>query len=147
MVVDFSPALGVDESGKLFTYAEAMINPAVFVEFMEGGKPKFRQWVLERYPETWKSPAGVIEFKDLWGVQYTGLQVRKDPGVWIVYLGCIVMAIGLYAAFFMSHARIWIRLREEKNVTRLTIASSINKNRIAFDRTLERLFKHLEEKP
>jgi cytochrome c biogenesis protein len=147
MVVDFSPALGIDESGKLFTYAEAMINPAVFVEISEGGKPKFRQWIMERYAETWKSPAGVIEFKDLWGVQYTGLQVRKDPGVWIVYLGCIVMALGLYAAFFMSHARIWVRLREEKNATRLTIVSSINKNRIAFDRTLDRLVKHLEEKP
>ncbi len=147
MVVDFSPALGVDESGKLYTFAKAMINPAVFVEISEGGKPKFRQWILERYPETWKLPLGVIEFKNLWGIQYTGLQVRKDPGVWIVYLGCMVMAIGLYAAFFMSHARIWIRLRQEKNTTRLTIASSINKNRIAFDRTLERLVKHLEEKP
>ncbi len=147
MVVDFSPALAVDESGKLFTFAEAMINPAVFVEISEGGKPKFRQWILERYPETWKSPVGVIELKNLWGVQYTGLQVRKDPGVWIVYLGCIIMALGLYAAFFMSHARIWIRLTEEKSATRLTIGSSINKNRIAFDRTLERLVKHLEEKP
>lgn len=146
VVADFSPALGVDESGQLFTYAEAMINPAVFIEFSEGGKTKFRQWILRRYPETWKSAIGVIEFKDLWGVQYTGLQVRRDPGVWVVYLGCIVMAIGLYAAFFMSHARIWIRLREEKNATRLTIAAFSNKNRIAFNRTLDRLVKDLEEK-
>jgi len=81
MVVDFSPALGVDESGKLFTYAESMNNPAAFVEFSEAGKPKFKQWILKRYPETWKSQIGTVEFKELWGVQYTGLQVRKDPGV------------------------------------------------------------------
>jgi cytochrome c biogenesis protein len=72
--------------------------------------------------------------------------VRKDPGVWIVYLGCIVMALGLFTAFFMSHSRIWIRLREEKNSTRLTIASSINKNRIAFSRTLDRFVKELLDK-
>jgi cytochrome c biogenesis protein len=146
MVVDFSPALGVDKSGKLFTYAESMNNPAAFVEFSEAGKPKFKQWILKRYPETWKSQIGTVEFKELWGVQYTGLQVRKDPGVWIVYLGCIVMALGLFTAFFMSHARIWIRLREEKNSTRLTIASSINKNRIAFSRTLDRFVKELLDK-
>ncbi len=145
-VVDFSPALAVDPSGKLFTYAEAMINPAAFVEISEGGKPKFRQWVLKRYPDTWKTQIGTIEFKDLWGVQYTGLQVRKDPGVWIVYLGCIVMATGLYAAFFMSHARIWVGIREEKNNTRIIIATNINKNRIAFERTIDRLVRHLEDK-
>jgi len=145
-VADFSPALGVDPSGKLFTYAESMNNPAVFVQFSEAGNPKFKQWILKRYPDTWKTEAGTVEFRDLWGVQYTGLQVRKDPGVWIVYLGCIVMACGLYAAFFMSHARIWVRLREEKNSTRVTIASSINKNRIAFGRTLDRFVRDLQDK-
>ena len=146
VVVDFSPALGVDESGKLFSYAESMNNPAAFVEFSEAGKPKFRQWLLKRYPETWKSPVGIVEFKNLWGVQYTGLQVRQDPGVWIVYLGCIVMALGLYTAFFMSHAKVWIRLREEKDSTMITIASSINKNRITFGLTLDRFVKDLQEK-
>ena len=123
-----------------------MINPAAFVEFSQAGKPKFRQWVLKRYPETWKSPLGIVEFKNLWGVQYTGLQVRQDPGVWIVYLGCIVMALGLYTAFFMSHVRIWIRLREEKNATSITIASSINKNRITFGLTLDRFVKELQDR-
>ncbi|HTZ18590.1 MAG TPA: cytochrome c biogenesis protein ResB [Dissulfurispiraceae bacterium] len=145
-VVDFSPALAVDNSGKLFTFAESMINPAVFVEVSDAGKPVFRQWLLKRYPDSWKTPLGTMEFKNLWGVQYTGLQVRKDPGVWIVYLGCIVMAIGLYAAFFMNHARIWIGIREEKNNTRLVIVSNINKNRIAFEQNIDKLVKHLEEK-
>jgi cytochrome c biogenesis protein len=144
-VVDFSPALAVNAKGELFTFAESMINPAAFVEISEGGKVKSRQWILKNYSDTWRTPAGVIEFRDLWGAQYTGLQVRKDPGVWIVYLGCLVMAIGLYTAFFMSHARIWIRVREEKDKTRLTIAASINKNRIAFDHRLDKLAAELEK--
>ena len=42
---------------------------------------------------------------------YTGLQVAKDPGVWIVWLGCTLMMAGyLYVAFFMSHRRIWVRI-------------------------------------
>ena len=39
---------------------------------------------------------------------YTGLQVAKDPGVWVVWLGCALMVVGLYIAFFMSHKRVWI---------------------------------------
>ena len=89
-------------------------------------------------------PDGVVEFKDLWGAQYTGLQVRKDPGVWIVYLGCIVMSIGLYAAFFMSHARIWVSLKDEKGSIKVTIAASTNKNKIAFEQKIDKLIKGLK---
>lgn len=143
-VVDFSPALGIDEKGNVFTYAEMMNNPAAFVEFTENGKSIKKQWILKRYPQTWRVSDGIIvEFKDLWGAQYTGLQVRKDPGVWIVYLGCVVMAIGLYAAFFMSHTKIWIRLKEEKNITKISIAASTNKNKVAFEQKIDRIVKLL----
>ncbi|MFO0752828.1 MAG: cytochrome c biogenesis protein ResB [Thermodesulfovibrionales bacterium] len=144
-VADFSPALGMDQSGKLFTYAEMMNNPAVFMEFYEGGKVKYKQWILKRYPQTWKVPDGVVEFKDLWGAQYTGLQVRKDPGVWIVYLGCLVMGIGLYAAFFMHHARVWVRLREEKGAVRVSLAASTNKNKLAFEQKMDTYLSSLEQ--
>lgn len=145
-VVDFTPALGIDEKGRLFTYSEMMNNPAVFVEFAENGKPKYKQWILKRYPQTWALPDGAVEFKDLWGAQYTGLQVRKDPGVWIVYLGCIIMSIGLYTVFFMSYSRIWIRLKEEKNNTKLIVAASTNRNRISFEQKIDRLMSQLKGK-
>ena len=143
-VVDFSPALGINEKGEAFTYAEMMNNPAVFIEFAENGKLMKKQWILKRYPQTWRVADGImIEFKDLFGAQYTGLQVRKDPGVWIVYLGCIIMAIGLYAAFFMSHPRIWVRLKEEKNSTKISIAASTNKNKTALEQKIDRIVKAL----
>jgi cytochrome c biogenesis protein len=145
-VVDFSPAIAMDESGRLFTYANQMNNPAAFVEFFENGKSKHKQWILKRYPETWKTPFGIVEFKDLWGVQATGLQVRKDPGVWIVYLGCLVMAVGLYAAFFMSHQRIWAVLKEDKGGVRITVAASSNKNKIAFEQKIDRLINTITGK-
>ncbi|MDI6801876.1 MAG: cytochrome c biogenesis protein ResB [Thermodesulfovibrionales bacterium] len=140
-VADFSPALGMDESGKLFTYANLMNNPAVFIEFSEGGKVVHKQWILKRYQETWKTPYGIAVFKDLWGVQATGLQVRKDPGVWIVYLGCLIMGIGLYAAFFMSHSRIWVRLVSDKNNTKVYFAASANKNKISLEQKIDKLIK------
>jgi len=144
-IEDFSPALGFDQAtNRPFTYAKQMNNPAVLISFFEGGNRKFGGWVLMRYPETWSLPDGyTLEFVGVWGSQYTGLQVRKDPGVWIVYLGCFAMAIGLFIAFFMSHRRIWVRLVDERNNTRVIIGASANKNKQAFERKIDTLVSHL----
>ena len=34
---------------------------------------------------------------------YTGLQVNRDPGVWVVWTGCMMMCLALYVAFFLPH--------------------------------------------
>jgi len=139
-IADFSPALSIDQSGKAFTYAEQMSNPAVFVEFSDSGKMKYSGWILKRYPQTWSLPDGNrVEFLDYWGVEYTGMQVRKDPGVLIVYLGCIIMALGLYMTFFMNHKRIWVNISEEKGSVKVLIGGSANKNRAAFEGKIEKL--------
>jgi cytochrome c biogenesis protein len=142
-VIDFSPAIAVDESGKLFTYAEMMFNPAVFVEFSENGTMKYRQWILIRSPQSWKVADGIVEFKHLWGAQYTGLQVRKDPGVWVVYLGCMIMALGLYTSFFMTHAKVWIWVKDEQGGVKVAIAASVNKNKISFEQKIDKITKEL----
>jgi len=59
---------------------------------------------------------------------YTGLQVAKDPGVWVVWVGCFLMVIGVYAAFFMSHRRIWVRIQ---NGT-VTVGGNASKNQASF---------------
>ncbi len=140
----FSPALAISQDGKTYTYAQMMNNPAVYIEFTENGKPKYSGWILKRYPQTWRLPDGsIVQFIDYWGVQYTGLQVRKDPGVWIVYLGCVVMAIGLYMAFFMSHKRIWLIASKAKEGTLIRILATANKNRAGFERKVETLVSNL----
>jgi len=140
-VVDFSPAIARDpETGALYTYAEQMVNPAVKIHFRGLGKEQFAGWVLKRYPETGILPTGdKIEFVDYWGVEYTGLQVSKDPGVGLIYFACIVMTIGLYVAFFKSHKKLWIKLSNEKNKVRILLGGSASKNRLSFERDIEKI--------
>jgi len=139
-VSNFSPALSVDQSGRPFTYDAGLKNPAIHVELPNvGGKP-YSGWIFKRYPQTWRLPDGSsVEFLDYWGVEYTGLQVRKDPGVWIVYLGCIIMAAGLYITFFMSHKRLWVNVADGKGAAKIVIGASANRNRAAFERDIEKL--------
>ncbi|MBI5026573.1 MAG: cytochrome c biogenesis protein ResB [Nitrospirae bacterium] len=139
-IINFSPAIAQDPSGMLFTYADQMVNPAVGIEFTEGNKPKFTGWILKRYPTTGLLPEGhKVEFIDYWGVEYTGLQVRKDPGVWVVYFGCITITIGLFMAFFMSHKKIWVRLTEDKGHTKVRFGGIANKNKLSFQRDVDKM--------
>lgn len=145
IISDFSPALSIDENGRVFTYAETMNNPAVLIEFKEKGKYKYSGWILKRYPTTWQLPEGhTVEFKDLWGAQYTGLQVGKDPGLWLVYIGFALMSVGFIFTFFRSHKKIWARLKEERGEVIITLAATVNKNRIAFEREFERRVKSIK---
>lgn len=146
-IIDFSPALKIDENGHVFTYANQMNNPAAYIDFSDSGKHTFFGWILKRYPETWQLAGGnKVEFLDYWGVQYTGLQVRKDPGVWVVYLGCITMSIGLFVAFFMSNRKIWIKIVEEKNNSKVIVGATTNKNRAAFERKIDTMISILSKK-
>lgn len=146
IIRDFSPALGIDESGRAFTYTESMNNPAVLIEFTEKGKHKYSGWILKRYPTTWQLPEGhTVEFKDLWGAQYTGLQVRKDPGLWLVYIGFALMSVGFVPVFFSSHKKIWARLKEDKGEVIITLAGTANKNRFTFEREFRKRVKSIRE--
>jgi cytochrome c biogenesis protein len=78
----------------------------------------------------------------------TGLQVVKDPGVWIVYIGCGLMLFGLYVAFFMSHIRIWILYQQERNGSKITVLGKSNKNKIKVEQIQKKIVTALlqEEK-
>lgn len=75
----------------------------------------------------------------------TGLQVAKDPGVWIVYLGCFLMMFGLYLAFFMSHRRIWIFYDVDSRSESIKIAGTTNKNKLGFEKSFSELTDKLLE--
>jgi cytochrome c biogenesis protein len=143
---EFSPALSFNPSGRAFTYTwEMMNNPAVKLKISDG-KSEYFKWILKRYPQSWPLSSGhSIELLDVWGSQYTGLQVRKDPGVWVVYLGCLLMSVGLCAVFFTSHRKIWVRVEAGKGKARVILAASANKNRESFRRKIDAVAAVLQE--
>ncbi len=82
----------------------------------------------------------LIHYKGAQERMYTGLQVAKDPGVEIVWLGCLLMVIGIYAAFFMSHRRIWMRIHSGT----VTIGGNASKNQAGFQLYLDQLVSKLK---
>lgn len=69
----------------------------------------------------------------------TGLKVVKDPGVWIVYLGCALMMLGLYVSFFMSHIRVWVCLEAVGSGMKVSVIGKTNKNMTKLERVQEKI--------
>jgi len=127
------------------------MGPAVTVlrDPGSGVKPYQFQAFL-RYPKFGEQNSKTAEFCVLKGIEqryYTGLQVNKDPGVWVVWIGCMMMILGLYVAFFMSHRRLWLRLAPAPdNPERLSLVfvGNANKNQPAFDTEFQELVKKIK---
>lgn len=74
---------------------------------------------------------------------YTGLQVTKDPGVWVVYTGFMVMIIGCYITFFMSHQRYCIEVIKRSHKSQVIVTGQANKNKLGMPTKIEKISKRL----
>lgn len=77
---------------------------------------------------------------------YTGLQVTRDPGVWLVYGGFILMILGCYVAFFMSHQTLCVAVEQKgKNTCRVLVSGTANKNRMGMALQIKRIASDLKD--
>ena len=115
-------------------YIPGRRGPAAQVDIMPSSGQPVTTVIFANHPEdnVTHSGASVLRYNGAISErEYTGLQVTKDPGVWVVWIGCILMIIGIYGAFLMSHRRIWIRI----TATEITVAGHAGKNPSAFAQT------------
>ncbi|HTG02179.1 MAG TPA: cytochrome c biogenesis protein ResB [Nitrospirota bacterium] len=143
-VLGFAPyAMRMRDSGQVQFFRtdnQEYINPAVELEVFQGKKSLYKTLVLKADPGKPYMPEDyVISYRSFWGTRYTGLQVTKDPGVWIVYAGFIMLCIGPFIAFFGSHRKMWVRFKESKGETAVLVAGSSNRNRFAFERAFNKI--------
>ncbi len=75
---------------------------------------------------------------------YTGLQVNHDPGVRIVYAGFIIMIIGCYITFFISHQQVCIEVIKTGKRNRVIVSGITNKNKLGMQTRIEKLTQRLK---
>lgn len=127
-------------------FAKDLSGPAAQVELHTANGKAERFVVYANHPELnikhaqQHGSGPVIHYRGAEEKMYTGLQVAKDPGVEIVWLGCLLMVVGIYVAFFMSHRRIWIRIQDGS----VTVGGNASKNPGAFQQNFEGLVARLK---
>jgi cytochrome c biogenesis protein len=117
-------------------------GPALQVVVEKPGKPSTNFWILQQVPDQdrQRNDSLAFSFGGLNSKMYTGLQVAKDPGVNVVWLGCALMVIGISMAFFLSHQRVWVRLTQgQDGRVEVVLAGSASRNRIAFEKKFEKI--------
>lgn len=123
---------------RVANFAENFQNfgPAARIEVMPQGQAVKAFTVLKNFPQfdAQRGDDFIFTLVDYNQRQYTGFQVAKDPGVWVVWIGCILMMVGSVIAFFLSHRRIWITLVPlDGGKTGLLVAGAAHRNQAAFE--------------
>ena len=137
----------IEETDDVSKFVPNLTGPAVQVEIHDPRRGSEKVIVYANHPELniqhAKEHNGglVLQYKGANKKMYTGLQVAKDPGVWVVWVGCILMVVGIYAAFFMSHRRIWVRVVNGA----VTIGGNTSKNQAGFQLFMEQLVTKLKK--
>ena len=122
--------------------------PALQVVFEKSEGSPSTYWLPEGRPVTVEGDGGSMQlsFVAITTRMYTGLQVAKDPGVNVVWVGCILMVLGIMMAFFLSHRRVWLRLsKREDGRLEAVIAGDANRNRLAFEKAFEKIRTGIKE--
>jgi cytochrome c biogenesis protein len=111
MVVSFQENLRIpEEMARITSFSKRSLGPAARIVVFNDkgfGEPF---WVFRDLPDMGKKTEGTHEFvmEDVRLMSYTGLQVVKDPGTPLVWIGCTFLVIGFLMALLMDHEIVWV---------------------------------------
>jgi cytochrome c biogenesis protein len=81
--------------------------------------------------------------KDFKQVQASVFQVARAPGQSIVYLGCALLILGIFAMLYVRDRRLWVWLSPQGEGAHATVALSSNRKTMDVDREFEQLTARL----
>jgi cytochrome c biogenesis protein len=112
------------------------LGPGVLLAYVDNGEPR-AQWFLKNVEKMRENPVvGVaVRLDDIRQDYFTGLEIAKDPGVWVVWTGFGLILLGLYITFFVHLRRIYVRVQNGAAI----VAGFSPKNRLGFAEEMEKL--------
>jgi cytochrome c biogenesis protein len=80
-----------------------------------------------------------FQLKDFQQLQASVFQVTRSPGRNVVYLGCALLIIGIFAMLYVRERRLWVWLRPEAGGSEASMALSSNRQTLEVDREFDHL--------
>ena len=94
--------------------------------------PLFTQDALNAYSDSFFYGTPLfLELKEFEHVQASGLQLTKSPGKFWVYLGSIMLVIGIFCMIYIQEVRLWIL--KKKNSKNILLTLTTNRHHLTFD--------------
>ncbi len=117
------------------------VGEAYVCELKEDGKTPMEVILPTRFPSFDKMRKGewIISVARQENRFYTGLAVKKDPGVWLVYAGFLMLIAGCFISFFMSHQKMVIGVKETPTGTHVSVSGTSTRNRIGMKKRVREM--------
>jgi cytochrome c biogenesis protein len=102
---------------------------------------RFMQLAVDSLSDSFVYGAPVyLQLKDFTEVKASVLQVTRSPGKKIVYLGCLLLVLGVFAMLYIRERRLWIWLRpNESGGVHALMAMSTQRKTLDFENEFEQL--------
>lgn len=117
-------------------------NPAVAYALYKGNQQIDTGYKLLNTPL--ENEEATITFTGYHEGYYTGLSVRKDPGVPIVWLGCGLLVLGMLISFFMQHRKVWAVVKEANGIAIADVGAVTEKNKLGMENDYEAIIETLK---
>lgn len=83
----------------------------------------------------------LLQLRDFQQVEASGFQLTKSPGKFWVYLGSVLLTLGVFAMFYIRERRVWLLLKPNE----VLLAMSANRKNMDFDWEFERTQQQLQQ--
>ncbi|HEX9171934.1 MAG TPA: cytochrome c biogenesis protein ResB [Telluria sp.] len=78
-------------------------------------------------------------------VKASVLQVTRSPGKKVVYLGCVLLVLGVFSMFYIRERRLWVWLRDDAGGAHALMAMSTQRKTLDFEREFDELKEKLPQ--
>jgi len=147
-LTEFVADFGFDAKDKrVYSKTVEHENPAIKLAITEREQTLTSPWVFYNYPDLFEIQGSKYKF-ELTGYlakKFTGLQITKDPGVLLVWIGSTLLVVGVTLSAAIYHRRVWAKVvpgPQGQGVV-VYVGGTAYKGQIDFDREFERFAARL----
>ena len=117
------------------------------LELTEGKAVQAAPWIFYHYPDLFDIQGSRYTF-ELAGYQpkkFTGLQITKDPGVNIVWVGSTMIVVGITLSSFIYHRRLWAKIIPNHDGVMVHLGGNTHKSQIDFQKEFRKLTERISK--
>ena len=145
-LTDFVADFGFDtKDRRVYSKTVEHENPAIKLAITEKDRTLPAPWLFYNYPDLFEIQGSKYKF-ELTGYltkKFTGLQIARDPGVIVVWIGSTLLVVGVMLSAMIYHRRIWAKVVPGTGGMTVYLGGTAYKGQMDFDREFQRLIERV----
>jgi len=86
-----------------------------------------------------------LQLDEFTQVKASVFQVTRSPGKTVVYLGCLLLVLGVFAMFYIRERRVWVWIKDGESGAEALMAMSTQRKTLDFEKEFEELKEKLPQ--